>query len=142
MSAYSRTLANFTQPAVNGFVTVTVDASTDWMAAGQPVYCTNGGFYTAYNIPSDSTVILRNLGYDTNAAVGATIPTGSKISPSGTRGAAGSSAITAKVYSCATDPNGSVTASGPAVCIGVDGSFWVKTSTTNSNTGWTNIIAA
>lgn len=50
-----------------------------------------------------------------------------------------------QVFSHDGDPNGVVSATGAAICLGTgstDGAVWVKTSAGANNNTWTNIIAA
>lgn len=82
VSAYSKVLAAFTQPASESSVTIQVDHS-DWMGIGQGVFVETGGYYEVVSTPSSSTVTLKNIGYSSNAASGSIIVATSKISPSG-----------------------------------------------------------
>jgi hypothetical protein len=97
-NAYTPTTAGFTQPAVSSTVVVAV-ADTSWMSAGQPLFVGNGGFYSVSAIGSPTSVTLTNSGGTVNATAGATIPSGSIVSPSGTRGDTGATGATGSLAS-------------------------------------------
>ncbi|MEO0490217.1 MAG: hypothetical protein AAFZ49_11750, partial [Cyanobacteria bacterium J06659_2] len=85
---FTTTAADFTQPAVNSSVSVTV-ASADWISANQPLFVVGGGLYRASAPTSSTTVTLTNLGGPQNAAPSSTISSGAKVSPSGEAGSNG-----------------------------------------------------
>ena len=91
--------ASYTQPASGSNVTVSV-GSTSWMAAGQVLFVTTGGFYTVSSITNSTTVVLTNLGYIGNASSGTvvasskTVSAGGLIGPTGAAGATGSAGPT------------------------------------------------
>lgn len=80
--AYSITAANYTQPAVSATVSVTVDR-TDWMAAGQNIYISTGGYYSISSITDGTHVVVTNLGSTGNAAPAVVVASGKKFTPSG-----------------------------------------------------------
>lgn len=88
LSAVSLTTAQFTQPAVNSNVTVSVGSSS-WMAIGQVVFVQNGGYYSVQSLPDSTSVSLKNLGYDGNAAPTTIIAALNTVSTSGPKGADG-----------------------------------------------------
>ncbi len=88
INAFTTTTADFTQPAVNSNVTVSVVNST-WMAVDQVIFITTGGYYQVVSFPDSTHVILKNLGYSISQTPGATISSGSKVSPGGVTGPQG-----------------------------------------------------
>lgn len=93
VDAFTTTSAQFTVPAANATVAVTV-ASAEWMSFGQVVYIVGAGYYEVASTPADpwTAVTLENLGYDGNAAPATVIASGAKVSPGGVAGADGSAA--------------------------------------------------
>lgn len=87
-NAYTVTTAVFAQPAVNSNVTVDVESS-DWIAPQQIIFVDAGGYYEAISFPSSTQVVLKNLGYSTNALPTVNIPSGGAVSPGGLEGPAG-----------------------------------------------------
>lgn len=87
ISAFTLTTADFTQPAVNSNVVVSV-AQAMWLAMGQTVYIENGGYYEVVSI-SGMDVTLKNLGYDSNAPLATVIDAGNKVASSGVKGDVG-----------------------------------------------------
>lgn len=81
-NAYATTTTNFVQPAVNADVTVAIDSSA-WIGVGQSLFVVGGGFYIAAAVPDATHVTVTNKGLSGNAAVGATINAGAKVSPAG-----------------------------------------------------------
>jgi len=143
VDAFTLTTAQFVQPAVSDFVTVSVENSM-WIASGQIVYVQNGGYYSVVSAPSSVSVTLFNLGYTGNAAPTSIIAATSKMSPGGLIGPTGATgpAGSGSIFFNSGDPNGVVTATRPAMTYGPTGEVWIKTDATESNTGWVNIIAA
>src|SRR5687767_11805116 len=74
-NAFTHLSASFTQPAVNANVTAEVDSSI-WLSPGQIVFIETGGYYEVISKPSDTEVVLKNLGYTGNAAPAVVIPSG------------------------------------------------------------------
>ena len=72
--------AGFTQPALNATVVATIKV-TSWLAEGQTVYISVGGYYSVQKIDKyDPTqVTLLNLEYAGNAAPAATVPSGGTV---------------------------------------------------------------
>jgi hypothetical protein len=89
VNAFTLTLASFTQPGVNGFVTVEV-ANSDWSVIGQIVYVQNGGYYLVSDKPDSSHITLENLGYDGNVVHGTVVALYNQVGPAGQRGVGGS----------------------------------------------------
>jgi hypothetical protein len=85
-NAFTFTSASFVQPSVNSNVTITV-INTSWISVGQILYIENGGYYSVVSVPGTSSLTIKNLGYAGNASPSSTIPSVSKISPSGIPGA-------------------------------------------------------
>jgi hypothetical protein len=85
---YTTTTAGFTMPGVGSAVTVAVTAGSASVFAGQPVFISTAGFFTAAASGADA-VALTNLGYTGNASPGAVIASGVMVVPSGIRGEAG-----------------------------------------------------
>lgn len=72
------TSSAFTQPSVNGLVTVNVGSSL-WMKTGQKVFVEGGGLYFVDSKPTGTSVSLRNPGYSGNTGSGVSISSGSAI---------------------------------------------------------------
>ena len=93
LNSFTTTAANFTQPAVSGTVTVSTtnlgQLNNQWMAVGQVVFITGGGYYTVSSITDLTTVVLTNLGYTGNASPGATVTSGGLVTAGGLQGVAG-----------------------------------------------------
>lgn len=86
-NAYTTTTAQYTQPAVNATVTVSVATST-WASIGQNIYIRSGGYYEVIDKPSSFSLTVENLGATGNATVGATIATTRTVTPAGPEGPA------------------------------------------------------
>lgn len=99
MDAFTVTSANFTQPAEGATVIAEV-ANSVWIAAGQQLYVTGGGYYEVTAVPNITHVTLRNLEntasglYLGNAAPGVIVGMGAKVSPGGIQGPAGATGAT------------------------------------------------
>ena len=106
LNAFTTLSASFTQPAVNASASVTV-GTTAWMAVGQIVYITAGGYYSVSSIADLTHVSLTNLGYAGNAAPGATVPTGNPVTPAGLIGPTGSNPYTTTTTSFTMPASGS-----------------------------------
>lgn len=93
LNSFTTTAANFTQPAVSGTVSVSTtnlgQLNNQWMAVGQVVFITGGGYYTVSSITDLTTVVLTNLGYTGNASPGATVTSGGLVTAGGLQGVAG-----------------------------------------------------
>jgi Ubiquitin-activating enzyme E1 FCCH domain len=103
--AFTTTSANFTQPATNATVTVTMLA-TAWFAVGQDLFIGGGGYYSVTSITDGTHAVLTNLGSTGNAAPGTTVSSGASVSPGGTGGGS-SSGGGAKVGLSSARPNAS-----------------------------------
>lgn len=95
VNAFTTTTANFTMPASGANVTVSV-GNSDWMVAktgtaGQVVIVGEAGHFEVQSKPGSTSVILKNLGYATNAAPATVIGTGKGVAPSGSNGTDGAS---------------------------------------------------
>ncbi len=86
ISSYSILTSSFVQPSSS--ITIQV-SSTLWMAVGETIFIENGGYYYIISISNTTHVIILNLGYSANTAIGVTISLNSLISPSGPIGATG-----------------------------------------------------
>ena len=94
ISAFCRTAATFIVPAVGANVVVAVQPHTGtvfdgWevpFAIGQPVFVETAGHFTVSARPATTQVMLNNLGYAGNAAVGSVIASQRRVSPAGLRG--------------------------------------------------------
>lgn len=89
VNAFSTTTAAFTAPAIGSNVTIAVDDSS-WMVGVQEIYIQFAGYYEVQSTPTATSVLAKNSGYTGNAVAGTVIPSGSKISPAGIQGTAGS----------------------------------------------------
>lgn len=90
VNAFAVTTADFIQPAVGETVVVSVD-SVIAFAIGQYVWGSTGGFYTVQDLDEDYNTLTLENSYAPpfNLSPGGTVPTGTKILPSGAAEAAG-----------------------------------------------------
>lgn len=87
-NAYDATTAAFTMPAAAATVTVAI-SNTGWTGVGQELYIAGAGYFNVNSIMSPTVLLLTNSNYPGAAAPGATIASGSKVSPAGVIGPAG-----------------------------------------------------
>jgi len=76
------TTANYTQPAVNGTVTVNVTSTTPFVA-GLGVYVQGGGYYTVQSVTNGTQMVLTNLGSTGNASPTSTVTFPALVVPTG-----------------------------------------------------------
>jgi len=111
LNAFTTLTTTFTQPAVNVNVGAVV-GSTAWMATGQTVYITGGGYYTVQSISDLTHVNLINLGYTGNAAAGVSVTSGVNVAPAGLAGQGGNAFTTTQAaFTMPSAPSGSVSVS-------------------------------
>lgn len=123
-AAYTTTTANFTQPAVNSTVSVSV-ASSAWMTQGMIIYIGNGGYYTVTTISNSTSIVVTNLGYAGNATPGATVTSGSSVSSGGLIGVTGNPGQDA---STTTTANFTQPAVSSTVSVSVVSTVWMTTN--------------
>lgn len=94
-NAFTVTTASFVLPAVGASVTIAVSASGQytgiWAILGQIVYISDGvdaEYFEVTTAGTQTAIGVKNLGY-VGTTVGNTFGSGSKVSPSGLRGAVG-----------------------------------------------------
>jgi hypothetical protein len=87
-NAFTTLSSNFTQPAVNSTVNISVLNST-WVAPSQILFVQGGGYYSTSSIPDATHITITNLGYSGNAAPAANIPSAGIVCPGGLQGPAG-----------------------------------------------------
>jgi hypothetical protein len=87
LNAYSALTAGFTMPASAATVAGVLSSDNSWIGINQNVYVENAGEMQCTAKASTTSMTLKNLGVTGNAAGGASIANGSKISPSGPQGA-------------------------------------------------------
>jgi hypothetical protein len=92
-ASFTTLTAAFTQPVVNGSVSVSV-VSTGFMVVGEPLFVAGGGSYSIANITSPIVVVLTNLGYMGNAAPGVTVVANNGVAASGVIGLTGPASYT------------------------------------------------
>jgi hypothetical protein len=110
VDAFTVPTANFTQPAVNSTVTVSV-TNTSWMSTGQYLYITGGGYYTVSSITNALNVVVTNIGSTGNASPSSTITAGGAIvTPAGSIGPTGATGSTGPTGP--TGPGGTFTPGG------------------------------
>lgn len=90
VNAFTTTTTPFIQPAVSGTVNVSVLSSV-WMATGEPIFIAIGGSYLVTAIVDALTITVQNLGYVGNAVPTTVIASASQVTPSGIKGADGTS---------------------------------------------------
>jgi len=82
LNAFTTTSASFVQPSVGSPVTFSV-VENRWIAVGQTVYISEAGFYTVVSLGGDPfSSVLANLISVDLVAVGGTVTSGRKVSPS------------------------------------------------------------
>ena len=87
-NAYTNTDAQFTTPAANINISVSViDAS--WMAAGQDLYIGGAGYYLLQQINTLTSITVQNTMAPGNTAPGTIIPSGVAVVAGGATGPAG-----------------------------------------------------
>jgi hypothetical protein len=98
VNAYTATTLNFTMPAANTAVQITVQ-DTSWVTMGQMLYIEGAGYMRAFGTFSGTVMAVNNV-YDpadqeylSNTAPGVTIVAGAKVSPAGIQGPRGLAAF-------------------------------------------------
>lgn len=90
-NAYTVLASSFTQPAPSANVTITVSTAGQftnaWAVPLQTIFIERGGYYSVVATVGVNQITVTNLGLAGNAAPGATIASGGKVSPSGKQGA-------------------------------------------------------
>jgi hypothetical protein len=96
-NAFTVTTESFIQPEVGGPIVASVGiADTAWMAAGQIVYLTTGGWYRVDEVFSAGANLI-NLGYTGSAVVGSTVGIGN-LSTAGAQGPTGPTGPTGLIF--------------------------------------------
>lgn len=116
-NSYTTTTANFTVPASNSTVTISV-VYTAWVSLNQIIYISGAGYFSVSSKTNNSLTIL-NLGYDGNAVSGV-ITSGAVLTTAGVRGLDGITASTT------TTANFTQPAINNLVTINVGDSRWVS----------------
>ena len=129
-SAMTLTTASFTQPAVGATVSVFVEDSA-FFASPQQVFLPGGGYYEVSSV-APGTLTLRNLtDAATNAAPGATVASGTRVST------AGFGPIAPSASAVGVGTNYALTGSTAAVVFGTSqidlslpmaGTYWISVS--------------
>lgn len=88
VNAFSLLTAGFTMPAVNANVSATVEDNT-WAALNQILFVENAGYMQLVGKTLTTGMTLKNLGYTANAAPGAAVANGGRVSPGGYTGTDG-----------------------------------------------------
>jgi len=93
LNVFTKTTADFTQPAVNSNVTITVSAvsqySIEWAKPNDYIWIQGGGYYQVVTYIDSTSIEVKNLGSTDNAAPLATVTSGAYVHPSGPPGAGG-----------------------------------------------------
>lgn len=85
VNAYTTTTADFTIPAIGATVNISVGTNL-WMAVGQKIFASDGtdwGTFEVQSFTGSTGVTAEFLGYTDDAAPGAVVGSGAKVSPSG-----------------------------------------------------------
>lgn len=85
VSAFTTTTANFTIPAVDATVVISV-GTTAWMAVGEKVFASDGvdwGTFEVQSIGSSTQFTGVFMGYTDDASPGAVVGSGATVTPSG-----------------------------------------------------------
>lgn len=92
-NAYTLTTASFTMPAVDADVTITVSTvgqyGNQWAKALQVIAITGAGYFQVVSVSGLNQIVVKNLGYDGNAAPDDTIASGATVAPAGLQGIQG-----------------------------------------------------
>lgn len=80
INAFTTLTTSFVQPAVSSPVSIVV-GNNQWVAVGQAIYISQGGFYTVNSI-AGTTQIVATLNKTDGVSPAGTVPSGRKISPS------------------------------------------------------------
>lgn len=144
VNAFTTTTAQFTMPAVDAEVTVSV-VNSDWASVGQVVYVKVGGstgYFEIISIPNSTSLELENLGYDENSIAATIFASGAKVSPAGPKGVDGTPA-SGQITVGTGSPEGAVSATGPHFYFKEDApiALWFKPSGTGTS-GWIELISA
>lgn len=118
---YAVVNSSFTQPALNGTVTVSV-STTRWMNVGMFIHIETGGTYEITALTTN-TATVRNS-YSENTSAGTNISLARRITPSGRRGMDGNNAYTT------TTSNFVVPAVEASISVNVVYTSWVLTEQT------------
>lgn len=113
----TNTSANFTQPAVNSNVSVTLNSGLG-VSAGLVLYIGGGGYYSVVSI-AGNVATLQNLGYSINTSPGTVINSGASVGGSGPLGPTGPQGPQGPQGN--VGPAGATGATGPAGTAGATG---------------------
>jgi len=146
-NAFTTTSANFTVPALGADVTVEV-GSTAWMSptgtgiSGQIVHIQNAGHFIVKAVVDATHVTLTNPGTGyTNAAPATVIAAGSKVSPAGLQGLAGTSGGAGTGVTVAAKGDIQTFAGAPAsLPVGTDGQILRALSAAATGLDWETLI--
>lgn len=86
IDAFTFTTADFTVPAVNANVAVSV-VNNAWMVVGQPIFVAGPAHFLVAGKTGSTVATLTFKGYVGDVSPGATITTGAGVSPAGIQGA-------------------------------------------------------
>ena len=98
-NAWTRTVNNYTQPAVNTNVNVTVSGvnplSGNWAGVGQIIFIVGGGYYEVVTAAISNVIVVKYTSDYTAfnqalTAAGVGVSSGARVSPGGLKGASGS----------------------------------------------------
>lgn len=92
ISSFAILSSNFTVPAVDANVTITID-SNQGFAVGQGIFIENAGSYQIVSLVNNDQITIKNNGGDNNAIATTEINSGVKIVPGGIQGVSGRGAF-------------------------------------------------
>lgn len=85
INSFTFTTADFLVPIIGSTVLVSL-ADSSWMVVGQKVIATSPATFEVVSTPTPTSALLKFMGYSGDVSPGATVSSGSKVSPSGVQG--------------------------------------------------------
>lgn len=122
--SFSLTTSSYVQPSISSTVSVSV-TSTSWLAVGQIVYITVGGYYQVSSITNSTTVVLTNLGYIGNASPSTTVTINKSVVSSGQKGDNGTNGINGQGAYATTTASYTQPSIGSNVTVSVSSTVWM-----------------
>lgn len=138
INAYTILTANVTVPSIGANVTASVGVSS-WAGIGQTVFLSDGsdyGHFQVVSIPSSTSIELKFLGYNGDAAPTSIIGAGGTVSPAGTQ-----PALAAPLPNAFTDNSGGTPSDTIAATVGIS-TITIPITTLDLGTSAIDLITA